>query len=295
MAYGFSDRFIQILETNAILNGKLLAESNKSKPMSFSLEEFEFKVFSQAGDDGIIQYLINKIPVKNKVFIEFGVADYKESNTRFLLINNNWSGLIMDSSKANIETIKKDNIYWKYDLIALEAFITKENINELICKSGIGENIGFLHIDIVGNNYWVWKEMNIKPVIVSIEYNSVFGKEHAITIPYYKDFIRTNHHYSNLYFGCSLPALVDLSAEKGYIFIGSNSMGNTAYFVRKDLSHGFKNLTAEQGYVISKFRESRNREGELTYLRGKERIKEIHGMPVYNTRTGIIEALNFTD
>jgi hypothetical protein len=62
------------------------------------LNTHEFRVFSQWGEDGIIQYLISRIKISHKIFVEFGVENYAESNTRFLLINNNWSGLIIDGS-----------------------------------------------------------------------------------------------------------------------------------------------------------------------------------------------------
>ena len=69
---------------------------------SKDLNDYEFKVSSQWGEDGIIQHLINKIEIKNKVFFEFGVENYTESNTRFLLHNNNWKGLVIDGSVENI-------------------------------------------------------------------------------------------------------------------------------------------------------------------------------------------------
>src|SRR5215212_2223713 len=59
------------------------------------VRDAEFRVFSQFGEDGIIQYLIQNVPIENELFIEFGVQDYRESNTRFLLCNDNWRGLIL--------------------------------------------------------------------------------------------------------------------------------------------------------------------------------------------------------
>lgn len=94
----------------------------------------EFKVFSQWGEDGIIQFLIDNIDIKEKTFIEFGVENYTESNTRFLLQNNNWRGLVIDGSEENISYIKNDSIYWKHNIKAECAFITKDNINQLINK-----------------------------------------------------------------------------------------------------------------------------------------------------------------
>ena len=102
-----------------ILIAKILIENIKNKGIVNNLAEVEFKVFSQFGEDGIVQYLINNAPIKNKIFIEFGAQDYKESNTRFLLINNNWRGLVIDSDKKNIDCIKNDEIYWRYDIKAV--------------------------------------------------------------------------------------------------------------------------------------------------------------------------------
>ena len=60
------------------------------------LEDVEFKVYSQFGEDGILQYLIRQAKVPDTTFVEIGVGDYRESNTRFLVENNNWRGLAID-------------------------------------------------------------------------------------------------------------------------------------------------------------------------------------------------------
>lgn len=144
-----------------------------------------------------------------------------------------------------------------------------------------------------GNDYWIWKRINaISPIVVVLEYNSIFGIDRAITIPYVRDFFRTAGHYSNLYCGSSLRALYQVSAEKGYSFIGCNSAGNNAYFVRKDkLNNIVRETSLINGYAVSKFRESRDKEGHLTYLAGNDRIAAIRGMPVYNIDTNQIEKL----
>ena len=64
-------------------------------------------MYSQWGEDGIIEYLVSKIPIENKFFIEFGVENYNESNTRFLMMNRNWSGLVIDGTKENVEYIHR--------------------------------------------------------------------------------------------------------------------------------------------------------------------------------------------
>lgn len=280
------------IHTNRILQGRMLAELNNQKPSIRSLDEVEFKVFSQWGDDGIIQYLIHHIDIPEKTFVEFGVENYTESNTRFLLMNNNWSGFIMDGSENHIDYIRKDSIYWKYDLQCKAAFITAENVNDLIASAGFGPELGILHIDIDGNDYWVWKAVHVvNPVIVIVEYNSIFGPEKTWTVPYAADYHRTSYHYSNLMFGASVQAFCDLAEEKGYAFVGCNSAGNNAYFVRKDKIGQLPVHTSQSGFRISKFKESRNERGELDFKRLSERLDAVKGCQVYNTRTQQLETI----
>lgn len=277
-----------IVDLKMLIAKKLIKEPVKVT----KLIDAEFKVFSQWGDDGIIQYLINNIDIKNKIFIEFGVENYTEANTRFLLINNNWKGLIFDGSEKNIEYVKNDEIYWKYDITAKAKFITVENINELIANENIKGNIGILHIDIDGNDYWVWKNITVVDAdIVIVEYNSVFGNKRPITIPYNPEFIRSHEHYSNLYYGTSILSICDLAEEKGYCFVGCNSAGNNAYFVKNEKIGNIKPTTIQEGFVDAKFRESRDLSGKLSFLSGEAKQKLICGLKVYNTRTNNIEVL----
>ena len=271
------------LDATRTLVGQLQAARVNALPQITSLRDIEFSVYSSAGEDGIIEYLISKVNIQNHVFVEFGVEKYTESNTRFLLKNRNWRGLVLDANQQNIDYIRQDDIYWKYDLEAVCAFITAENINELIRGSGIEGDIGLLSIDIDGNDYWVWKAIEVaNPRIVVCEFNSVFGVKHAITIPYDPGFVRTRAHHSNLYFGASLLALYELGLEKGYQFVGCNSVGTNAFFVRQDCAGNVRSVAAEEGYVVSKLRESRDKQGELTFARGKNRCRAISRVQVYD-------------
>ena len=280
-------------EHQSLMLGRLLSEIIKSKKQVASLGEVEFKVFSQFGDDGIIQWLVNNLEFQNKTFVEFGVENYRESNTRFLMMNNNWSGLVMDGSESNVAQIVNSEYFWKHDLSAKAVFIDRDNINSLLSSSGLNKEVGILHIDLDGNDYWIWKEIDaISPVVVVLEYNSLFGIDRPITVPYDKAFHRTSAHYSNLYWGSSLCALHQLSESKGYCFVGCNSSGNNAYFVRNDKCNDrVRETSLESGYVISMFRESRDSAGRLTYLSGRDRMEAIKGMPVYNINSDQIEKL----
>lgn len=251
-----------------------------------ALRDVEFKVFSQYGDDGIIQYLIRQVKVGDKSFVEFGVEDYVESNTRFLLINDNWRGLVMDGDSTNVRYIRKDEVSWRYDLTAVQAFVSRENINRILTEQGFIGDIGLLSIDIDGNDYWVWEAIDVaRPSIVIVEYNSTFGAKRAVTIPYDPSFYRMKAHYSGVYWGSSLKALVMLGERKGYGFIGCNSAGNNAYFIRSDRLGKLRRTTALKGYVEARFRESRDRNGRLTFLPTNERLALIQELPVVDVET----------
>jgi hypothetical protein len=249
---------------------------------SKNVQDNEFRVFSQWGEDGIIQFLLRHVKVPRTIFVEFGVQNYTESNTRFLLLKNNWSGLVIDGSAEHINYIKQDPIYWQHNLKAVHCFITKDNINQIIKENGIKGEIGILSVDIDGNDYWVWQAIDIiQPAIVISEYNFRFGNKKAITVPYDENFVRSNAHYSMIYYGASLKALYLLAQQKGYVFVGCNSAGNNAFFVRKDLKPDcIKELTIEEGYVAGHFRESRAENGQLVYLSAHEEEKLLSSLPL---------------
>lgn len=272
------------LHNPKFLSAKILNELNRNKNI-IRLNEVEFSVFSQFGDDGIIQFLIENIDIPNKTFIEFGVENYTESNTRFLLINNNWSGLVIDGNRESIDFIKKDPIYTMHDIHVVNAFVTQKNINNILntfLEKGYNKEIGLLSIDIDGNDYWIWKAINsIDPIIIIIEYNSIFTLDKAWVIPYSEDFVRSSAHFSLQYWGASLKSLYILADQKGYSFIGCNSAGNNAYFVRKDKLSSIKEVTLEQGYVLSKFREAPEIQGDTVSI--FKRFDLIKGMAIFDT------------
>ena len=244
----------------------------------------EFRVFSQWGEDGIIQHLVRELGLGRDVFIEFGVQNYLESSTRFLLCNDNWAGLVIDGSEEHIQFIKSDPIYWRYNIKAECSFITAENINGIISRNGISGEIGLLSVDIDGNDYWVWQAIDVvQPVITVVEYNARFGPDAAVTIPYEPAFVRSEVHHSMLYFGASLKALCVLGKKKGYAFVGCNSAGNNAFFVRQDrMTSGLRELTAAEGFVRNQFRESRNAAGHLTFESPETGQKVPDSLPLVN-------------
>ncbi|MGE4239660.1 hypothetical protein [Ramlibacter sp.] len=243
----------------------------------------EFRVFSQWGEDGIIQHLVRNVPIERPIFVEFGVENYVESNTRFLLTNNAWSGLVIDGSEDNIEYIRRDPIYWASNLKAHCSFITKDNINQLLASNGIAGDIGLLSVDIDGNDYWVWEAIDtISPRIVVCEYSSQFGPVAQVTTPYDPAFVRGNAHWSKVYYGASICALCALAERKGYSLVASNSAGNNVFFVRNDLVGDLKVLTPAEAYRRARFREFHDEQGRLTFDDFETRLDKIRELPVYD-------------
>lgn len=273
-----------------MLMAKLLIDRMIERGLIADIQQMEFKVFSQFGEDGIIQYLVNRagITPEERLLVEFGSDFYGEANTRFLVMNDYWRALLIDGSQKSIQSIRKQPFFWERDLTAVTAFIDADNINEIIGTADYRGKIGLLSIDIDGNDYWVWDRISVvDPVIVVAEYNSLFGSMRAVTIPYDPKFYRLDAHYSGLYFGCSLKALEILGARKGYALVGSNRAGNNCFFVKRDRLNGQPALSAEQAYVQSRFRDMRNSSGEFTFIADHAvQLRAIADLPLVDVETG---------
>jgi hypothetical protein len=257
-------------------------ELRQIRTLADRLEDSEFQVYSQFGEDGIIQFLIERVRVDSKRFIEFGVENYSEANTRFLLENDNWAGLILDSDHGNIEHIRRQNYSWRHNLRAQAATITRENVNDLFRENGFEGNIGVLSIDIDGNDYWVWEAIDaVEPAIVIVEYNHRFGPERSVTIPYDPLFSRLVAHHSGIYYGASLTVLTKLADRKGLALVGCNRAGNNAFFAQRDLiSADLPIRTPAECYHKGQFQESRNPDGSFAFLTASEEQQILNSMPL---------------
>ena len=285
-------RLRERFDESAIRQGVLLSVAYEGRDFA-RLEQYAFKVFSQWGEDGILQYLTREVAIANRTFIEFGVEDFSESNCRFLMMKDHWQGFVIDGSADNIRKIRGSYYFWRYELTAVEAFITRETINDLLARSGMDEDLGILSVDIDGNDYHVLNAIKgFRPRILVCEYNPTFGQERALTVPYRADFQRTKAHHSNLYWGASLPAFRQWAKCNGYSFVGTNDAGNNAFFVRDDLMTGtLSRLAADARPTRGHFRESRDCNGRMTYLPPAEARLAIAGLPVIDLDNGGTEAV----
>lgn len=266
------------------LNGQIAARQLRGADRMSQLSDAEFRVFSQWGEDGIIEWLVSRLPEIPRSFVEFGVESYTEANTRFLMRHRGWRGLVMDGSQDNMTALQQDGAFWMHDLQAVASFVTAENINDLIRDHGFAGELGILSIDVDGVDYWIHEAIDcVNPAILIMEYNAVLGDLHPITVPYRPDFERSAAHHSCLYFGASLPALCRSAEARGYVLAGTNSNGVNAFFLRADLAPGVLEALDRPGASWpQRHREARGPDGALTLTRGTDKAALIADMPVYH-------------
>lgn len=203
-----------------------------------------FQVFSAADEDGILLYLFSVLGTHDRTFVDIGSAGIEGSNTANLVVNHGWYGLHIElfadalrfaqkfyKSRARCQIMPPKPVC---------GYVNAENVNSLIAENGISGTIDFLSIDIDGNDYWVWKAIHvIEPRVVAIELQPALGSA-SKTIPYDPHFNRAAHGinqppYDIVYCGASLPALISLGCEKGYRFVGCDSLRINAFFVKDDI------------------------------------------------------------
>ena len=251
-----------------------------------SLADVEFRVASQFGEDGIIEWLVHRLDIDTPSFIEIGASNYDEANTRFLLENRNWRGLLIDAD-PRISELRSSPLWWRQDIAAIQSFVSAENIDSLIKSAKFGGQIGLLSIDIDGMDYWIWRAITVvSPILVVCEYNGVFGDLVPIVIPYDQKFDRTRAHQSNVYWGASISALEMLAGTKGYVFVGTNSTGHNAFFVREDYR---SRLDGRIGSTLP--RASLIRTPRSGFAGGLSRFEIIADLPVVDLRDGTTRQL----
>jgi hypothetical protein len=210
-----------------------------------------FKIFSQNDEDGIIQEIFRRIGTTDKRFIEFGVEDGTESNTRLLLMLG-WKGLWLDGSEENVRRMDQ-----RAEGASTKAlFITAENIDGVLGEWAGGTpdapaEIDLLSIDIDRNDYWVWRAVrSLNPRVVITEYNASYPPPIEFVVPYDAQGTWDGSNY----FGASLASMAKLGSQKGYGLVGCNLAGVNAFFVRADLLSSFHEpYTAEEHYEPARY------------------------------------------
>jgi len=212
-----------------------------------TMEKYLKDVYSQNGEDGIIDEIINRVGSIPKYFVEFGAWDgFHCSNAANLRENKGWDGVMFELDGNKVLENKNENIKL-YDQA-----ITSENINQVFKDHNVPSSFGLLSIDIDVDDWYVWKALNkkYKPFIVVIEYN--YHLDNAEPMVYVEQGLnqtRSNVHHN--YFNSNLLAMCELGISKGYIVAAV--VNCNIIFVRKDLQNkvGIEPLSARG--VVKKY------------------------------------------
>jgi hypothetical protein len=194
---------------------------------------WEFSGFSQNGEDGIIDVLSRRILRPNRYFIEIGASDGLENNTTWLALARRFSGIWVEGDKATSDWCRYLFTSLNYGVESVCMFVTKENAME-VTKRALFPNPDVFSLDIDGNDFHVAEAIlssGLRPRIVIVEYNSAFGPQRSVTIPYREDFRGARVHGENLYYGCSVAVWKKLFSRFGYAFVTVDTNGTNAIFV----------------------------------------------------------------
>jgi hypothetical protein len=189
------------------------------------LSRKEYRKFSQHGEDGVINYLINFIHLGSKnysgVFVEFGTQNATETNTRFLKEKRKWSGLLMDGFNENLTSnLHKENI-------------THENIVRLFKKYSVPVEFDLFSEDTDYADYWIMEQVltEYRPKIVVHEVNQLPPKL-CVTVPK-----PTNLTFwkGTMYYGGNVCAFYCLAQRFNYTMVYCESIGVNCFWLRNDL------------------------------------------------------------
>ncbi len=203
--------------------------------MLFSnLQGSERKVYSQNGEDGVIEAIFARLGTTNKFFVELGCGNGSQCNGAYLL-EEGWTGLMMDAEGVSNNP----------QIAIRNEFFTAENINAIFNKLGVPRRFDLLSIAVDGNEFWLWREILQRPRVVAIRYNAHVAPEVRASIIYDPNFRASGTDY----FGASLLALAELGRQMGYTLLYCERAGVTAFFAADDaLPPGFRAATVEAIY-----------------------------------------------
>lgn len=176
------------------------------------LNRYAGDVFSQGGEDGIIEHIFSALKPDEKFCIEFGAADGKlYSNTFNLVKNHGWNGLMIEGDDqryaALIATAAEagDRLKIAHGYVGVGTYPSLESYM-VDCP----ETVDLLSIDVDGMDYHIWEAMEKpRPRVVIIEYNPA--------VP--PDILFCQAKNERVHEGASAAALVELGRKKGYSLV----------------------------------------------------------------------------
>lgn len=209
-------------------------------------------VYSEYGEDGMInlvfglltQTFSKRLP---KVCVEFGASEDPQGSNVANLWSNGWNAILIEADEERAENLRA-KVPPNCEVICRHI---KPDGEDSIDSVLAGRYVDFMSIDVDGNDYHIWRLMEAEPRVLCVEFNP--------TVPPH---ISLHQEYDEepMGFGSSLKALVDLSLQKGYTFVGASRIN--AIFVKSEWAAPFgefeKDLVTlfpltEYTYLVSDF------------------------------------------
>lgn len=200
-----------------------------------------FRCYSQFEEDGILLYLLAAVGTKTRKVVELCCGPGSECMAANLIINHGFEGYLFDGNPLNVK-VAKDFFASRKDCFLVppkvsQAWITRDNVNDLIKDAGAMGEVDVLSLDMDGNDYHIWEAIScIQPRICVFETQDIIPAHLSLTIPYQPDFSCWTKPKNEWDFrSASLLAMQKLSKRKGYRLVGGSRYGFNAFFVREDL------------------------------------------------------------
>lgn len=265
--------------------------SRAARDRFVDLWDAEVRVFSQWGEDGVLDYLCEALGLARPSAIELGAGNYLECDTRFLAEYRNAAVTVVDARGDLAKTVQRLPLWWRTTIDVRNQWITPDTVGPLMEQAKVAYGgLDVVTLDIDGNDYWVAEAMDLAGVsIVMVEYNAVFG-DRPVTVPRQDGFVVADAHPSGVYFGASLAAFVDLFEKRGFAFVGANRACCNAFFVPVERIGSLSITIPEVGdlsrYTDYRYRTARDGKGRLAGLTPSQTRHLIRNLPLVDTRTG---------
>jgi hypothetical protein len=193
---------------------------------------WEFGGFSQHGEDGILDFLCSRLRSPNRFFFEIGAADGLQNCTAWLAFARNFAGVWVEGDPALTAMAERALASRIWNVHCVSRFVEPACLPELLGMCPYRDPDVF-SLDIDSTDYHIGSkvlELGFRPKIWVVEYNSAFGPDRPVTVPFSTGFNRWADP-SGLYYGCSIAGWRRLFEGAGYQFITVDSSGINAFFI----------------------------------------------------------------
>jgi hypothetical protein len=194
---------------------------------------WEFSAFSQNGEDGLIEQLMHRVRQPNRYFVEIGASDGLENNSSYLAFVRKYCGLMVDGDVVLVARARRHLQAKNWGVSFLELRVERDNVSSVLAEC-LELQPDFFSLDVDGMDFYIAEallESGLRPRVVCVEYNSAFGPEAAVTIPYAAGFDYHKAHRSGLYYGASVQGWIRLFTRYGYEFVTVDVNGVNAFFI----------------------------------------------------------------